>query len=107
MSQLQNYYPTLSGSGRGAQHRIVACIGGSQRLLIVLHYPDLAEQAQHEMELLTTWDDALALKMRYSEAEFEREAETNVKVINGRKGGAAKHKLKNANHDVDNVDIAE
>ena len=78
----------------GKLYRIGAIINGVERLVILLHYPDLAECAAAEARDCRTLDDVCALKMRYSELEFLRETETNVKIVNGTKGARAKYTRK-------------
>ena len=83
-----NYLPPFRN---GKTYRIAAIINGVERLVIFLHYPDLAECAAIEALDCHTADDVCALKMRYSELEFYRETETNTHIANGAKGARAKY----------------
>ena len=86
-----NYLPPVRN---GKMYRIAAVINGVDRLVIFLHYPDLAECAAAEALDCRTLDDVCALKMRYSELEFLRETETSYHIANGRKGGRQKYTRK-------------
>jgi len=83
-----NYLPPFRN---GKTYRIAAVIDGIERLVILLHYPDLAECADAEAKDCRTTEDVCALKMRYSELEFYRETETNTHIANGTKGARAKY----------------
>ena len=86
-----NYLPPFRN---GKTYRIGAVIDGIERLVILLHYPDLAECAAIEALDCRTTEDVCALKMRYSELEFYRETETSYHIANGRKGGRQKYTRK-------------